>query len=314
MRPITFSIEDLRTADRLERVLQQFKTAVETPIIQAPTKFSPAAIDTQALAEQVAKLVAPELQATGAAPLNVSNLLPGGAAGGIAIVGTHSDRLSLYPATKYPAGQLYYEIDRSVFYIVRNFGGGALTWTYASGMLSGPRASHPADLGSADVGFLFNVSDYVHLVRWDGVAWELVDAIGGYFLDSAITRGAGYQLCDGTVTDYLLDATTNLAVQPFTTPDETSGLSVGTFHKSAAAYTGVVLGPVVPVITGSTAIALSLTSLNVVPDNVPNAGPDTVMDVTTTISDPGHVHGVGTLVVGNNGAPISMGVLRYFRR
>jgi hypothetical protein len=250
------------------------------------------------------------LSAGGTNPLNVGGLVGSTPLGlGGAMLGVHAARPN---ATGLPEGTLYYETDRTAFYIIQNFGG-SKTWTYASGMMTGIRTAAPTDLAAGDVGFLYNVDDYIHLVRWSGVAWNLVDAVGGYFLDSAIVRGTGYQLCDGTVTDYLLDGTTNLAVQPFTTPDET-GTFPGTHHVSIAAYTGVINLPTSPTISLNTATALTGLVPNKILDNVPSGGPDTVWDTASTITDPGHLHAISGNVTLAGDPTTTMGVLRYFRR
>lgn len=309
MNRITFSVEDLKTPDKLERVLQQFKLAVETPITAQPTKFSPQSIDMQALAQNLAALVKPELQATGSSPLNTQNLLPSGTPGfvlpGAALLTLHAERPD---PLSYPPGTLMFETDRTVLYYRSTSG----TWTYSAGFYYNTHANAPTDLGISDAGFPFEVSDYAHVAIWDGGAWRLIDGGGGYFIDSAVALGTGWQLCDGSATDFILNNTTNLALQPFTTPNENG--TPGVHHVSIAAYTGVINGPTAPGVSFTSGSSIAGVTLNKVLDNVPNAGPDTVLDTATSITDPGHTHGiVGTATL--LGDPTTtMGVLRYFRR
>jgi hypothetical protein len=82
--------------------------------------------------------------------------------------------------------------------------------------VSGFRATVPM-METRDAGFMYYVIDYAHLALWTGTAWALVDGGGGYYVDSELDLGIGYQVCDGSTTDYLLNNTPNLAVAEFTT-------------------------------------------------------------------------------------------------
>jgi hypothetical protein len=82
----------------------------------------------------------------------------------------------------------------------------------------GTRAEAPSGLGKIDSGFLYFVSDFAHTAIWDGTNWLLIDGQGGYFVDAVANPGAGYQLCDGTTTSFLLSGTPNLAYVEYTTP------------------------------------------------------------------------------------------------
>jgi hypothetical protein len=82
----------------------------------------------------------------------------------------------------------------------------------------GTRDEAPTGFGKVDSGFLYFVSDYAHTALWDGMNWQLIDGQGGYFVDAVANPGPGYQLCDGTTTNYLLTNTPNLAYVEYTTP------------------------------------------------------------------------------------------------
>lgn len=71
---------------------------------------------------------------------------------------THANRLATNPATNYETGQLFYETDRTVTYIVVSTLG-TNSWRYQSGTMVAALASIPVDLGAGDIGFLFINSD-----------------------------------------------------------------------------------------------------------------------------------------------------------
>lgn len=101
-------------------------------------------------------------------------------------------------------------------------------------------ANAPNTLGTNDQGFLYYITDFAHLVYWTGAVWIFApgDVQNGFFQDFAITpQGSGWQLCDGTVTTYLVVGGANLATANFTTPN-----LIGTpaYRKAAAAYTGTI--------------------------------------------------------------------------
>jgi len=137
--------------------------------------------------------------------------------------GTHANRPD---ATSAADGGTYFETDRTVTYVAVSG-----VWTYSAGTMAGPLAEKPADLGAADVGFLFAATDYKHTYRWTGSAWEFApgDSGSGFFQDFAIPPGSEWQICDGSATTYAKgDGTT----APFTTPNLT-----GVYRKGGP-YTG----------------------------------------------------------------------------
>ena len=109
----------------------------------------------------------------------------------------------------------------------------------------------PTDLSYHDYGLLVWMFEYGHLLRWNGAKWEWGPGeIGsGSIQDFAVApTGPGWQLCDGTVTDYLVVDPVPAAI-PFTTPNETAN---PLYHRSGAAYTGTINAPVAPTLSGST--------------------------------------------------------------
>lgn len=269
---------------------------------------------------------------------------------GLAITGTHAIRLSTYPASSYQVGTIFYETDRMVEYVISN-STGTNQWVYAAGMFATTFAGRPTDLGANDAGFLLWITVQNHVFRWSGAAWAFTDSGSGYITGFvAAPPGTGWQLCDGTATDYVVISGADLALTAFTTPDEIT--TPGVFHKSAAAYTGAINAASAPGISGSvgnitatnnatgTGITANLAATNVtvtqhtVAQNVAVGvatwsfplqadAAHAVNDPTHThtISDPGHNHtqnahnhGVGSLAVDATGLPRNLALIPYFRR
>lgn len=95
-------------------------------------------------------------------------------------------------------------------------------------------------LGASDEGYVAFVSDYGHLVRWTGTVWEFAPGdVGNGFLRAfpVAPQETGWQLCDGTATDYLTVGGASLTATAFTTPDLDANPA---YLKSANAYTGTI--------------------------------------------------------------------------
>ncbi len=151
---ITFNVEDLKTVDRLERVLRQFQAAIG----EATTP------------ETVQQLVAAAQKADSITSGGGGSVIPGvpgvPTSGTSVTEGTHALRLASFtPASA--TGALYYETDRTVIYIAL----ATLVWEYLAGVMVAVLGSRPADLGTTDAGFLFIDSATNTLYRWDGAAW-----------------------------------------------------------------------------------------------------------------------------------------------
>jgi len=132
---------------------------------------------------------------------------------------THANRLN-FAASKVVAGSIFYETDRSVYYIA--VGG---QWIYGGGMSPVFQVTIPSDLTASDAGFLADVQDYGHLLRWDGKMWGWGpgDAQSGYsvaFVNAP--KDPLWHLCDGS---------TNV---PYLRAD--GGLSYATLPSTAGSY------------------------------------------------------------------------------
>ncbi len=95
-------------------------------------------------------------------------------------------------------------------------------WIYATGynsLAQSALSGVTALLGTNDAGYLFNVNDFTHMLRWTGSATEFApgDSGSGYIGTFPIAPPGGtWGLCDGTAYTYLkADGTT----ASFTTPN-----------------------------------------------------------------------------------------------
>ncbi len=79
---------------------------------------------------------------------------------------THAQRLTT-SAASYVTGSICYESDRTVYYVAN---GGA--WVYESGVMQSAQASLPTDLGTNDTNLLLYVTDFAHLLQWNGASWQ----------------------------------------------------------------------------------------------------------------------------------------------
>jgi hypothetical protein len=109
---------------------------------------------------------------------------------------THSHR-SQIPAANYANGTLFFESDRGVVYIAVND-----IWHYFIGTMQDTQANLPSDLGLNDLDFLYEVTDYAHLLLWNGTGWTWGPAEDGSDFIVQFLSGpnpqTGWQKCDGS--------------------------------------------------------------------------------------------------------------------
>lgn len=94
-------------------------------------------------------------------------------------------------------------------------------WHYIAGVQDRTQAqlaALAATLGSYDVGYLVNVTDYCHVLRWTGSAWEWGpgEVPGGYvayFLSAPTSNG--WVLVNGSATTILKSDGTTTSVTPY---------------------------------------------------------------------------------------------------
>lgn len=179
-------------------------------------------------------------------------------------------------------------------------------------------AAQPS-LGASDEGYIAFETTYGHLLRWTGTVWEFApgDPGNGYFEDFAIVpQGAGWKLCDGTATDYLVVGAAALTVTAITPPNLSAS-----YRKGGAAYTGALIAK-----AGST--AAGATTPGTIPAGTFTGGPSNVINICQDnivfqAANNAHAHqlpdltvpaltvpalGVGTIEMAH------VAVLPYFRR
>jgi len=128
---------------------------------------------------------------------------------GVAIIGTHADRLTNWLPATLDVGAMYYETDRTVLYVV-TLNGPNLVWTYATGLYESTGPNQPDDLGVDDAGFRFKNETLQFTYRWSGTAWQLELELG-----TAVTTVHTDRTANGTATTVEISGIVN-----------TSGLSV----------------------------------------------------------------------------------------
>lgn len=140
--------------------------------------------------------------------------------------GTHADRIASYPATNYSVGTLFFEIDRTVYYIVLDYSG-SKKWWFFTGKFRSLLSFLPTDLGPEDIEFRFYAIDYRHSWRWGSTIWtydrDNGDRQSGEFATFASDPGIGWALCDGSIVTTSLDDGTTTS---FTTPDLTGDIAI----------------------------------------------------------------------------------------
>ncbi len=165
-------------------------------------------------------------------PIIPATIISGGGGGNnnaapVVIVDTHANRNAVYPASGQPIGALYFETDRTVWYVVT---GPSPVWTYAAAEMKCVQSAIPTDLGLDDRYFVARVAEpYGHKLIWGnannnasyaaGWDWEDPGDPSARVVPFLVAPGNGWALCDGNNATYLL-SNGNTAVQSL--PDLTS--------------------------------------------------------------------------------------------
>lgn len=170
-------------------------------------------------------------------------------------------------------------------------------------------------LGVSDAGFVGFVTDYNHLVIWDGTKWLPLDGdYPGYFRDFAVAPAVGWQLADGTSgVTYLIFGGASITTGSLTVPNLNGTPS---YRKSGAAYTGTIVAATAAGITGRVAALGGIGGVNPGDMNIINvqvaAGVPT--GVVGNASNFFHDHDHGTLVNDTTSEPSRLVTLTYFRK
>lgn len=183
-------------------------------------------------------------------------------------------------------------------------------------------------LGPGDVGYVMFVTDFAHLVYWDGAAWQWLDGDRPYrFDDFGADPGVGWGLCDGTTYDVLVVGGVSLTTASLTTPDLAGS---PTYKKSAAAYTGTITAASAPGASGSISGQTGTRSVNISGNTGSESATTTVQaGVGATVPASPHFHPPGSLLgdahdhdgntlvssvtVDATGEPRRIGMLPYVR-
>lgn len=220
----------------------------------------------------------------------------------------------LDPSTKYLDGTLVVLTDdNQSIYQVRG-----KEYIYVAGFIQATQsqlAGIAAGFAATNKGQLIEVTDYAHILRWTGTAWEWGPGENGsnYFVDGTGTapNSVGWHACDGATVKYLKsDGTLSTNV---TLPDETTAGYV----KSGATYTGSPVSATAPTLTNPT-VNSNTTGISIADHstaaNTPVTGAATrVTTANHVITDPGHGHTLSGGSVGTNGEPVHTVYPRFFR-
>ena len=210
----TFNIHDLQNPVGIERVLLQLTSSIESAVhtsVDPPTDAE--------RARTLAPFMRAQLQATGNYPLNLQDLLPETLGVASILQDTHAVRVADFNPAEYAVGTLFYETDRTVLYYIND----SNLWAYLTGIMRTVLASLPGDLGTSDAFFMFEATDYSHVLEWQGSAWTWGPGETGNgtevssFVRAPADAGVNaWQVCDGTTVAVLnQDGTTS----NITTPD-----------------------------------------------------------------------------------------------
>jgi hypothetical protein len=202
---------------------------------------------------------------------------------------------------------------------------------YSESELIGLRQSAQADLaalaavlGTDDAGLLVEVTDYAHILRWDGAAWEWGpgETGGGFVAAFAVDpTGAGWQLCDGTTVAYLKsDGTTANYATPdlVTSAADAAVLKLGDPVSGPNAATAPTFsgGSITAAATGITATTNATGTTTVIQNGagVNVTLPSQAHVHAVNVTDPTHTHTIGAGSVGDDGEPRNMVLRPWFRR
>lgn len=207
------------------------------------------------------------------------------------------------------------------------------------------QAQRPQQLGQDGINTLWFCTDYVHLCRWDGTGWDILDGAGNYVgfftgipagsVWTSATMSGAWKLLDGTGDDGNVIG----AAHPITylKPDGTVGkitsmaaLTGNVYPKGGGAFTGVVVAASNPTVaantTGMTNPA-NTGSSNAVISNDTDLGATSAAAAGNayavrphTHTDTGHLHSIGAPTdpghthTATGGEPANMMLIPYLRK
>lgn len=243
-------------------------------------------------------------------------------------------------ASAYPAGDFenyaFFETDRRVWYVSKLVAG-VPAWVYASGEMVTNQSTLPV-LGLNDTGFLVQVADYSHRLKWAGAAWIFAPGDPGSGMIVAFEidpTGVGWHLCDGTAAVPYLKADGTLAtVNLQNLTGNASYLKLGTPNSgpnaavaptmTGAATDSAVTGVTNPANTGngagagtgtnSTSVTVQAGAGATVAANNHTHSESNHTHPIGAPTDPGHTHGLTGVSINANGEPQNLVRRPWFRQ
>lgn len=212
--------------------------------------------------------------------------------------------ITLYDATSYPLGAVFWATDATVGYTVQEVST-VNTWVYAWGTNFLGDITLLPTLTTTDAGFKLYDVNWDHTWQWDGTAWHYQPDEPSepgdvkWRASTATPLKNGWQVCDGsTVTATQDDATTTSVTVPNLFGQYAAGIAAGS-------YTGTQIPAVAPVATGG---AVDPTSLSPSSASFAPAGSPAI----TSFSDP-HSHTMTQPTISDVGRPPTVLLVPYYR-
>lgn len=165
-------------------------------------------------------------------------------------------------------------------------------------------------------GTLVEVTDYAHVLRWTGTAWQWGPGENGsgMLVPFAVApTGSGWHLCDGTAGVSYLKADGTLGT---VTLPNTAGSAA--YLKLGPAYSATITAAAVPTITSPTVTNPANTGSGTANLGAPSsttivtAGLVAVASATHTHTDAGHTHSIGAPTVGATVAALPADPVAHF--
>ena len=208
-------------------------------------------------------------------------------------------------------GWLYIETDTNSEAVFQSIGS---AWVFVCGISRGVLADIPT-LTTDDENYLYEVTDYGHVLRWNGSAWLWGPGdlgSGFYQLFETTPTAQGWQICDGsTVARLNADGTTtNVTVPNVTTPAYLKGGITAAAVAAASGLTTSVSGgtPAGTVSAIAATATAPLTTLNAVGQDTADNAHTHPAPTFTGSALAGHDHGPNSLELRNKQA------ILYYRR
>lgn len=175
-------------------------------------------------------------------------LFPGTIPGAVTpklLTGARADRANI-PASGFPTGTIYIETDSTLVYYV-NSG----SWLYLEGIyrrVQSQLAALAAGLGVDDRNLLVSVTDYNHVLRWTGSAWQRgpgdTEHSDTFHWVGAAVAETGWHDCDGSTGVSFLHYDGTLGTRDLPNTNSTAA-----YPRAASAYSATIVAATLPTLT-----------------------------------------------------------------